>query len=232
MDARYWFVDRDRPSYLFIYGQVFFVLGLAIFWQSRRHSRLDLARSLVWLGLFGLIHGIHEWGNHLHSNPGDLSEPGLGRCPVDGAGVLLALSYFCLFQFGTVLLSSLAPNLRWTQTVPGVLLLLWMTAFLWESQVSLWMPERLVLYANVWARYMLGFPGALVAALALWQQARLRVQVPGYQRIARNFRGCQHRLAGIRFAGWTAWPSRPILSSRNDQRSDGGRFVGEFRLRC
>ncbi len=47
---------------LFIYGQVFFVLGLAIFLQSRRHSRLKLARDLRWLASFGILHAMHEWG--------------------------------------------------------------------------------------------------------------------------------------------------------------------------
>jgi hypothetical protein len=39
------FFDLNQTIILFIYGQVFFVLGLAIAWQSRRHSRLDLTRS-------------------------------------------------------------------------------------------------------------------------------------------------------------------------------------------
>ena len=163
------------------------MLGLAIFWQSRRHSRLDLARSLGWLGAFGLIHGIHEWGSIFIPIQATYLSPAWVDVLLMAQVFLLALSFFCLFQFGTVLLSSLVPRLRWTQTVPGALLLIWMTAFLWESQVSLWAPKQLVLYANVWARYLLGFPGALVAALALWKQAHLSVQVPGYQRIARNF---------------------------------------------
>ena len=46
------FFRVNQTVILFVYGQVFFVLGLAIVWQSRRHSRLDLARSLGWLGAF------------------------------------------------------------------------------------------------------------------------------------------------------------------------------------
>ena len=184
--VRSWF-DLNRMIVLFVYGQVFFVLGLVIFWQSRRHSRLDLARSLGWLGAFGLIHGIHEWGIIFIPIQATYLSPAWIDVLLMAQVFLLALSYFCLFQFGTVLLSSLVPRLRWTQTIPGVLLLIWTTAFLWVSQVSLWPPKQLVLYANVWARYLLGFYGALVAAYALWRQAHLSVQVPGYQRIARNF---------------------------------------------
>ncbi|MCB0203584.1 MAG: hypothetical protein KDH89_02045 [Anaerolineae bacterium] len=183
---RNWF-ELNRTIVLFIYGQVFFVLGLAIFWQSRRHSRLDLARSLGWLGAFGLIHGLHEWGIIFIPLQAAYLSPAWVDVLLMAQVFLLAFSFFCLFQFGVVLLSSLVPRLRWTIAVPGLLLLGWTTVFLWESQVSLWPPKQLVLYANIWARYLLGFTGALVAALALWRQAHLPVQVPGYQRIGRNF---------------------------------------------
>jgi len=56
------FFDLNSEVVLFAYGQVFFILGLAVALQSRRHSRLELARSLHWLALFGLTHGFHEWG--------------------------------------------------------------------------------------------------------------------------------------------------------------------------
>ncbi len=47
----------------FIYGLMFFVLGLAIALQSRHSSHLELARSLNWLAAFGFLHGFHEWGD-------------------------------------------------------------------------------------------------------------------------------------------------------------------------
>ena len=39
-----------------------FFLGLAIALQSRRSSRLELARSLAWLAAFGIIYSLFEWG--------------------------------------------------------------------------------------------------------------------------------------------------------------------------
>ena len=53
--------EINRQIILFGYGLVFFVLGLAIALQSRRYSRLELARSLAWLAAFGLAHGLYEW---------------------------------------------------------------------------------------------------------------------------------------------------------------------------
>jgi hypothetical protein len=45
VDLRLFFTD-NRPLIYFVYGQVFFVMGVATLLQSRRYSRLDLAHSL------------------------------------------------------------------------------------------------------------------------------------------------------------------------------------------
>ena len=48
---------------LFVYGLVFFVLGLAALLQSCHYSRLDLRCSLSWLAAFGFAHSLHEWAD-------------------------------------------------------------------------------------------------------------------------------------------------------------------------
>ena len=63
MDTLRTLFENNRDLILFVYGMIFFTLGLMIALQSRRYSRLDLARSLKWLAAFGLIHGLHEWGD-------------------------------------------------------------------------------------------------------------------------------------------------------------------------
>ncbi len=181
------FFNLNQTIVLFVYGQVFFVLGLAIVWQSRKRSRLDLARSLGWLGAFGLAHGLHEWGDiFIPIQAAYLSQSWIDLLVMTQV-ILLAFSFVCLFQFGASMLSSFDSRRRWLQAVPWGLLIAWMGAFLWASQVPRWTPERLVVDANVWARYLLGLPGALLAAVALWHQTRQRIQVPGYRRITRSF---------------------------------------------
>ena len=182
------FFDQNRIIILFIYGQVFFVLGLAIAWQSRRRSRLDLARSLGWLGAFGLIHGLHEWGDIFIPIQAEY----LSRTWVETLSMVqvcfLAFSFACLFQFGAETLRPLYPRMRAIQIVPAGLLIAWATAFLWSSQVTRGDATQLIVYANIWARYLMAFPGAMLSGLALIQQTRHRLQAGQFAHISRSFR--------------------------------------------
>jgi signal transduction histidine kinase len=181
------FFVLNRTIVLFVYGQVFFVLGLAITWQSRRHSRLDLARSLGWLGAFGLAHGLHEWGDIFIPIQAEYLSYAWIETLLLLQVCLLAFSFACLFQFGAEALYPLYPRLRLIQVLPAGLLILWAISFLWTSQVLRWDAAQVVVYANVWARYLLGSAGALVAALGLRQQTRKRIQAQEFTHIARTF---------------------------------------------
>jgi signal transduction histidine kinase len=181
------FFILNQTIILFIYGQVFFLLGLAIIWQSRRHSRLDLARSLGWLGLFGLTHGLHEWGDIFIPIQAEYLSQAWVDLLLLVQVCLLAFSFACLFQFGVETVRPFYPQLPWIQVVPAGFLLAWIVAFLWTSQVSRWDSAQLVVNASVWARYLLGFSGALVAALALRLQTRKQLQLQGFSHITRTF---------------------------------------------
>ncbi len=116
--------EANREIILFIYGLVFFVLGLAIALQSRRYSRLDLARSLTWLAAFGFTHGLHEWGDLFipiqarYLNPTIIHFLNLSQL------VLLAASFTCLLEFGVALLRPTGRELL-LHGVSAALLLLW-----------------------------------------------------------------------------------------------------------
>lgn len=101
-----WFV-ANRPIIFFIYGQAFFVMGIAIVLQSRRYSRLDLARSLPWLAAFGIMHGFNEWGDlFVPIQSAFLPDPFIHFLRA-GQSILLAASFACLLQFGVELLRPL-----------------------------------------------------------------------------------------------------------------------------
>ena len=124
MDFVHTFFELNRQAILFVYGLVFFVLGLGIALQSRRYSRLDLARSLSWLAAFGFTHGLHEWGDlFIPIQKSYLSAPAYQLLNVVQL-MLLAASFACLFEFGVALMRPLG-RMRWLHGVSVGLFLVW-----------------------------------------------------------------------------------------------------------
>src|SRR5512142_1266341 len=122
MNALQEFFQLNRPLVLFVYGQTFFVMGLAIFLQSRRHSRLRLARDLRWLAAFGILHGAHEWGDiFIPIQSAYLPRPYIDLLLTIHT-VLLALSFTCLLIFGAVTLDQRWP---WALKVVIAAAVLW-----------------------------------------------------------------------------------------------------------
>jgi hypothetical protein len=56
------FFSRNIVAVYFVYGLAFFSMGLAVLLESERSSEMRLVRALRPLALFGLMHGVHEWG--------------------------------------------------------------------------------------------------------------------------------------------------------------------------
>lgn len=165
------FFSLNRPLILFLYGQVFFILGLAIFLQSRRHSRLRLARDLRWLALFGILHGLHEWGMIFIPLQGEyLTELWIHALLVTQIW-LLAGSFICLLIFGERLLEA---KFGWIGWVAGALIGIWVLFFAipgeGESSFNSW-----VFLSSASARYLLGCTGALLAAYGLYVLAQTEV---------------------------------------------------------
>jgi len=94
-----------------VYGQVFFVMGLAVALQSRQRSQLPLARPLGWLAGFGLVHGLMEWGYlFVPIQAGFLPQPVIEALLVVQL-LMKPISFALLLQFGVeLLLSTRAPG--------------------------------------------------------------------------------------------------------------------------
>jgi signal transduction histidine kinase len=162
------FFSTNRIIILSIYGQVFFVLGLAIFLQSRRRSRLKLARDLRWLAFFGLLHGLHEWGLVFIPIQAEYAPATVITLLQVGQVVLLAASFACLLIFGVVLLETEGHRYRWLVLVlVGGWAVASSLAYYSTSEFSQWLS-----LSTIWARYLLGLPGAALAALGLYRQSR------------------------------------------------------------
>ncbi len=174
------FFDENQQLILFLYGLVFFVMGLAIVLQSRRASRLELARSLGWLAAFGIAHGLNEWGDLFIPIQATYAAATVIRFLYVLQLVLLSLSFAFLFEFGVSLLNTLG-RFRWLRSFPAILFGLWLfVAFFILTTIAF---DSVTWYriSNALARYFMAFPAGLLAAYGLREHAIKRIaplQVP------------------------------------------------------
>jgi len=178
----------------FVYGLVFFVLGLAIALQSRHSSRLALARNLTWLSAFGFLHGFHEWGDLFIPLQAEYLAPSFIVVLHYIHLLLLATSFACLFEFGVALLGP-SKYQKWLHLLVAVLLVSWLLVIfiplrIWIADFFTWHDT-----ANSLARYFIGLPGGLLAAYALQKQARKLIAPFDVPQIVRALRS-----AGIAMA--------------------------------
>jgi signal transduction histidine kinase len=188
----------------------FFALGLAIAFQSRHYSRLDLARSLSWLAVFGFLHGLYEWGELFSP----VQEAYLS---VQGIKILhslhlifLATAYAALFEFGVTLLRPLGRG-RWLQRAAAVLLAGWFfVVFIVLPRV---IPDFFVWHntAEALADYFIGFTGALLAAYGLRQQTFRRIAPLNVPHIVVMLRVAGIALVLYAFFGGLIPPPVPFL---------------------
>jgi signal transduction histidine kinase len=153
---------------------VFFALGLAIVLQTRRSSRLDLARSLRWLALFGFAHGFHEWGDLFIPIQSEHFSPPIVQLLYIIQLVLLAGSFAFLFEFGVTLLKPLG-RARWLHGFAAGIMLIWIFVIFFvllpfSSSADEWRRT-----SDALARYFIGFPGGILAAYGLRQQTLKRI---------------------------------------------------------
>jgi len=201
----------NRPLVFFVYGLVFFLLGLAILLQSRQHSRLILARSLHWLALFGVSHGLYEWGDvFIPLQRTYLAAPIIALLQMGQIG-LLAFSFTCLFQFAVNLLRPLPKAWRWLRWLPATVLLLWsLAALIGLTGLAISFPTWLTV-TNITARYLIGWPAALLAAYGLRYQT-LKLIAPLHEpRILRMLKLASLSLAGYGFVAGVLVPPGPFF---------------------
>lgn len=183
------FFELNRVIVFFVYGLVFFVMGLAIALQSRHHSRLELARALGWLAAFGLVHGLHEWGAIFIPIQAQYMNTAVIEMLQVGRIILLALSFAFLLQFGVELLRERWPYLI---LIPILLVVAWTFVFVvpgiaLAADFTVWHQQ-----ASTWARYLLGFTGGVMAAAGLYYQAQHHIKPLDLQPIYRTL-----KIAGV-----------------------------------
>ena len=194
VDALRHFFELNEVIVLFIYGQVFFVMGLAVALQSRRHSHLELADSLIWLALFGILHGLHEWGYIFIPVQETYVNEEIVILLEMLQVVLLALSFGCLFAFGADLMHNRWPRMM---TFPLIAMGLWALWFGVSGMAHGIMDDEWLREAAIGARYALGLPASLFAAYGLRHQAERTIKPLHLRHIYRML-----RVAGFTFIGY------------------------------
>lgn len=169
--------NANSELVIFIYGQVFFLMGMAVALQTRRYSRLELARSLSWLAAFGLVHGMYEWGDILIPIERQVLGEPLVRLLSMFYLALLGASFAFLFQFGASLLLAFSTGRAAVllKAAPIVFSLTWafVAFFVLPSRIPAFQEWQRT--ANALARYTIGLPGALLAAYGLRRHAQERM---------------------------------------------------------
>ena len=194
----------------FVYGQVFFLTGLVTGLQWRRQSDLDLARPLPWLAAFGIAHGLNEWGYIFIPLQALYLDDAVVRLMVIAHLLLLAVSFFFLFQFGVELLLPLVPRQRWLRAAPGVMLLLWGSAVFLRGMLAQDPLNVLVAIGDGWSRYLLCLPGALLSSAGLFYQAH-QMRRLDLARIANYMTGAAIAFLVYAVAGGLLVPTSPIF---------------------
>ena len=156
---------------LLFYGAIFLFLGVSIAAKDMKGSELRLADSLWLLGMFGFLHGTHEWielgilveGNHLTIQH---------IFSIKMLSVLLVFfSFMFLLQFGILLIWGRGhKRIRTIQTtIPAFLLLIW-TLHVWYFGLhrdTFHIDLQALRQADIGARYTFGFVGAMMTAYGL-----------------------------------------------------------------
>ena len=155
----------------FFYGLAFFSMGMAITLEAGRGTDLRLRRALRPLAGFGLIHGSHEW---LEMFEMLRLLPGYSTAPLAWESIrlaLLALSFLSLAAFGASLLSPSERLHRIALLVPLGLAALWgFGVLMLRSRIGV--VSELWDAADVWTRYILAIPSAILASAGLVAQQR------------------------------------------------------------
>jgi signal transduction histidine kinase len=171
----------------FVYGLAFFVLGLAIALQSRHSSRLDLARSIIWLAAFGFVHAFVEWGDLFIPLQAAYLRPNYIRVLQYIHLLLLGISFACLCEFGVALLAPLTQP-AWLRVAPSALLATWFFITFFPLRSSIQDFQRWYNTGNALARYFIDLPGGLLAAYALRRHTFERIAPMNVPRIVRAMR--------------------------------------------
>jgi signal transduction histidine kinase/CheY-like chemotaxis protein len=195
----------------FIYGLAFFLLGVAILLQPRRGSAFKMGNSLWLLAGFGLLHGLGEWMD-MFLTLGDTYWTPLGTEVIKIASFYFgAASFVCLLQFSLrIIFQNRSKNefLERTAWIASLFFLVGVTSY----GVSTGFSGQWLLLSQILMRYLIGLPGAILAAIGFWQQRKSSdIQGLSSYRVDRSLMGMAAVFALYAFFAGLVVPSAPFF---------------------
>ncbi len=204
------FFETNRTVFFFLYGQVFFVVGLAIALQSRQHSRLALTKSIPFLAVFGVANGLAQWG-HLFIPIQATYLPIRPIAALQFAQVsLLALSFAALMRFGLQLMTPDPVPQTWARWLPIGLLMVWEASLVASWLLHLAPDDLLLTDWEVIGRYLLAGPSAIIAALGLYRHIQKEIKPLNLPRIEQFLRMASLSLVALAVLNGLIVPDAPF----------------------
>ncbi len=156
------------PIY-FIYGLAFFSMGLLVAIEGGRSSDARLRRALPPLAGFGMVHAAHEWIGMYVLMGHYVSDSDLTIILAIQLATL-AFSFISLAAFGSFLLADTEITRRLLLLIPIGLEGIWVFGL--YNFRGIYAGNTLWDVADVWTRYTLAIPAAVLTAIGLIVQQR------------------------------------------------------------
>jgi signal transduction histidine kinase len=161
------------PHIYMLYGLGFFTLGLAVLLELGRTLDSRFKRALRPLVAFGLVHGFHEWFEMFEI----ISRETYQFVRPDWLEwlrlAILAFSYLSLAAFGLQMLRPSQDRFHRDFWAGAGMLAIYVAGVVGIGAWLRWSVPEWIRSSDVWTRYALGIPGALLAAAGLLVQRRI-----------------------------------------------------------
>lgn len=208
------FFTFNETVLFFIYGQVYFLLAVAIILRAQSQSRLEIARALPLLAAFGFTQALVKWGNVFIPIQASYVSPSLFSIMQLLQLLILGMSFTFLFAFGLQLLSPRRWNPQLVRWLPLVIFVGWASGIIAARLFNLASVDDIIPAADVISRYLLALPGGLLAAAGLRRQAMGAIGAMGVPTIVYFLRAAGIALVVYAFLAGLLGPSAPFFPAQ------------------
>jgi signal transduction histidine kinase len=154
----------------FVIGLCFGGLALAAYLQLRQGGDFALKKQLPWLAAFGVLNALTSWIDmFLVSGNVDQYLPALRMLRM----IAQPLSGLLLLIFGWRILKDLTPLPAWWIFIPGILIVP-ISYVITYAATTFVTPSPIEIPIDIWSRYLLYLPGAIMAGIGFLRQWRVQ----------------------------------------------------------